>query len=516
LRGVVLTLPVLGLGSWAQHVVGSALQERGEVHVRALGDALRLRIQDASGGLREDLERLCRFDRRANQLAVELRAGYSRDYAARSLAAMARTLGLSRLSVRREPDGELLAESDGLARAADAPGSAVALSDGQLVVRARCELASERLNLVGTRAVALGSAPPEGTTWQLSPSAARPSGQGWNAAFIGGEAGPSLWLRAQLPERPLAAVQAGMAMGIVLAFGLGVALTGRRGEVVQSAEVTALTAIEQATARVARGDLTSHIGVRTGTDADRTLSAFDRMTAELRSTREKLVKAERAAAWQDMARRVAHEIKNPLSPIRTAMETLRKAHARRLPDFDEIFEESSLAILEEVRRLQRIVREFSDFARLPRPRPGAIQLADTAAHAVTVAKQDGVHMTLHSPADLPPVRVDREQITQVLLNLLQNAATAARGARGPDARVELHLSQTTEGVEVRVEDNGPGVPEDQRTQIFEAYFTRSEQGSGLGLTIAARIVEEHGGRLDVGDSPLGGATFHFMLPQAAP
>jgi len=108
--------------------------------------------------------------------------------------------------------------------------------------------------------------------WHLSADDTSPRGTGWHPAYIAGDAGPSLWLRAELPERPLAAVQAAMAVCIVLVFGLAVALHGRRDEGPASAESTALTAIEQATARVARGDLTSHIGVRTGTDADRTLT----------------------------------------------------------------------------------------------------------------------------------------------------------------------------------------------------------------------------------------------------
>jgi len=137
----MLTLPVVALGVWAQHVVQGTLEERGEVLVVSLGEALRSRVEAAGVGLRQDLERLCRFDRRANQLAVELRTGL--------------TLGLTHLNVRHEPDGELLASSNPAGSSSDPPTSAMGVVDGELVARARCELASERFSLVGTRLVAL-------------------------------------------------------------------------------------------------------------------------------------------------------------------------------------------------------------------------------------------------------------------------------------------------------------------------------------------------------------------------
>jgi signal transduction histidine kinase len=274
-----------------------------------------------------------------------------------------------------------------------------------------------------------------------------------------------------------------------------------------------LATLEKAAERVAQGDLSSQIGVRFGGRADQTVRSFDRMTAELRDMRGKLAEAERAATWQDMAQRIAHEIKNPLSPIRMALETLRKARDKRLPAFDEIFEESTRVMLEEVQRMEHIVREFSDFARLPKARPGAMTLGQLLEETAGLYTPEDVELELLTPDDEAPIHADREQLTQVLTNLIANAVHAARlGAAGP--RLRLSLTQTGHETVLQVEDNGPGVPETERERIFEPYVTDKSEGTGLGLSIARRIVNDHGGSIGVDASPMGGARFTLSLPGA--
>jgi two-component system nitrogen regulation sensor histidine kinase NtrY len=295
------------------------------------------------------------------------------------------------------------------------------------------------------------------------------------------------------------------ALALLLGAGLGFLSTRTR-----AADETVLTAIERAAERVARGDLSSQIGVRLGGRADQTFQTFDRMTAELRETRAKLAEAERAAAWQDMARRIAHEIKNPLSPIKVALETLRKAHTKRLPAFDEIFEESTRAMLEEVARMEHILREFSEFARLPKARPGALDLARLVQETTTLYAPSDVSVEVSTAPGELPVHADREQLTQVVVNLLANAVDAARSASAP--RVQVGARRVVGQVELWVEDNGQGVPEPERERIFEPYVTSKSQGSGLGLSIARRIVLDHGGSIAVDSGALGGARFTVQLP----
>jgi signal transduction histidine kinase len=267
-----------------------------------------------------------------------------------------------------------------------------------------------------------------------------------------------------------------------------------------------LSELEAAAERVARGDLTTQIGKRIGGRADQTFRSFDRMTSELAEMRSKLGEAERAAAFQDIAQRIAHELKNPLSPIQLAIESLRKAHQKALPEFDEIFAESTRAILEEVRRMERIVREFSEFARLPKAKLGSLELGSLAVETLALYEPDDVKVEVIHPSEVM-ARVDREQIAQVLVNLVQNAIDAARANAHP--RVEVRVEPDA----IHIDDNGPGILESERERVFEPYFTTKETGTGLGLAIVKRIVADHGGSVRIDTSPLGGARFTLRLPR---
>jgi signal transduction histidine kinase len=319
-----------------------------------------------------------------------------------------------------------------------------------------------------------------------------------------------IWLRIDgLSPLPQLVALAPLLVALVAAVGaLAYLLLTRR-----SVGDEVLIELEQAAERVAKGDLTARIGLRPGGRADQTFRTFDRMTAELSDMRGRLADAERAAAWQDIARRIAHEIKNPLSPIRIAIETLRKAHDKQLPAFEEIFDESTRAILEEVRRMEHIVSEFSEFARLPRARPGALDLAALIADTVALYQPDDVPVELAGEVGDATARADREQIVQVLVNLLQNAADAARSAEQPRVRVTLELGERA--LRVHVDDNGAGIASGDRERVFEPYYTTKEHGTGLGLAIVKRIAADHEGSVAVSDSPLGGARFTLELPRTA-
>ena len=321
----------------------------------------------------------------------------------------------------------------------------------------------------------------------------------------------SLWLRAREAPPIDALIAYAPPLLLLLVFG---ALLSYFAVVRQGVDDSVLLELEAAATRVAGGDLSARIERRPGGRADQTFQTFDRMTAELRDMRSKLADAERIAAWQDMARRIAHEIKNPLSPIQLAIETLRKAHAKQLHDFDEIFEESTRAILEEVRRMERIVREFSEFARLPRAQPGGLALDALVDDTVALYRPDEVHVSVIRERDHDDfaLRGDREQLTQVLVNLLQNAFDAARSACAP--AVEIRLAADEDGFSLHIDDNGPGIALADRERVFEPYVTTKPEGTGLGLAIARRIVVDHGGSIEASDSPLGGARITVRLPRA--
>ena len=266
----------------------------------------------------------------------------------------------------------------------------------------------------------------------------------------------------------------------------------------------------------ARGDLEHRVVVASRDEVAAVAAALNLMMEDLRTAKERAVVAERIAAWQEVARRLAHEVKNPLTPIQMAMDTLRKTWRTKHPKFDEVIEESTSTVLEEADRLKRIVTEFSEFARMPKPTFGPTDVGDVVTSALGLYQGAApVEPRLAEP--LPRIEADRGQLTQVLLNLLENArdAIALRGEPGGGRIVvSTRRGEAGDRVEIAVEDNGPGVPTDIKDRMFTPYFTTKQGsgGTGLGLAIVHRIVSDHGGRIMVTDAAGGGARFVVELP----
>jgi two-component system nitrogen regulation sensor histidine kinase NtrY len=229
-----------------------------------------------------------------------------------------------------------------------------------------------------------------------------------------------------------------------------------------------------------------------------------------------LVNAQRKAAWSEAAKRIAHEIKNPLTPIQLSAERIRRRLDGRLGEADDrVLKEGTDSIVREVGAMRHLVDEFSQFARLPvlKPVPGDINKAVQEAVALfRVVGEQGGSVEISQAANLPSVSFDDEQMRRVIINLLDNAIRAV-GDRGEEGVVCVSTNIMEEGmVTVSVSDNGPGVPTDLMDRIFDPYFSTREDGTGLGLAIAQRIVEEHGGRLDCAPGSQGGTVFTIQIP----
>jgi signal transduction histidine kinase len=260
------------------------------------------------------------------------------------------------------------------------------------------------------------------------------------------------------------------------------------------------------------------LGVRGPGEIAELAEAFDKMLEDLEATRRRLAAASRVAAWREVARRIAHEVKNPLAPIRAAVETLRRLRARGDPQFFDYFDEATRTVLDEVHRLSNMVTEFTRFARLSTPRPQQVDLVELA-HQVVRLHEAATKATLRVVADRhpPQVRADRDQMVQVLTNLVQNAldAVSRKGDEG-DVCVVI-AAEARSSVSVTVTDNGPGIAPEIATRLFEPYATTKQQGTGLGLAIAQRIAIEHGGELSQSPPPFGaGASFRLVLPVRGP
>jgi two-component system nitrogen regulation sensor histidine kinase NtrY len=238
-----------------------------------------------------------------------------------------------------------------------------------------------------------------------------------------------------------------------------------------------------------------------------------------------LIRAQRVAAWRDVARRLAHEIKNPLTPIQLSAERLRR-HFGSAPEATLAFvSECTGAIITEVEALKNLVDEFAQFARLRGPRMLRTDLnrliAETVALYAGVLQQSRLHLVPRLAPGLPAVRLDAEQMRQVIINLVDNAFEALGGPQAlprPDGRAPAIVVSTSHAVEsglvrVVVSDNGPGVPPADRDKLFMPYYSTKGRGSGLGLAIVRRIVVEHGGTIEVAAEQPSGTAFTIDLPE---
>jgi two-component system nitrogen regulation sensor histidine kinase NtrY len=224
-----------------------------------------------------------------------------------------------------------------------------------------------------------------------------------------------------------------------------------------------------------------------------------------------LLRAQKALAWQEVARRVAHEIKNPLTPIQLSAQRLRKKFDEGAADLPEVVAAATGSIEHEVAALKRLVDEFSRYARLPEPVPEPVEPGRIVDSVVALySGHPGVAFETEVDPQVGIVRVDPEQIRGVLVNLFDNAVAAMSG-RGR-IRIAARSWAGPGSLRLEVEDDGPGVPEALRGRLFEPYFSLKRRGTGLGLAIVHRVVTEHGGTIRVEDGARGGLRFVIEIP----
>jgi len=235
--------------------------------------------------------------------------------------------------------------------------------------------------------------------------------------------------------------------------------------------------------------------------------------------------AQRMAAWADVARRIAHEIKNPLTPIQLSAERLKRRYLKQIKDDQEVFQICTDTIIRQVSDIGRMVDEFSSFARMPSPKMKMENLSDLVKSAVFLQKQ--AHSEISYDFDRTGIKdlkisCDAHQVNQCLINTLKNAAEAIEGREKPQegelprGRIEISISMSpnNQRVFVAVSDNGKGLPAEHRERLTEPYVTTRSKGTGLGLAIVKKIMEDHGGELILSDGVESGATITLSFPQA--
>lgn len=231
-----------------------------------------------------------------------------------------------------------------------------------------------------------------------------------------------------------------------------------------------------------------------------------------------LVAAQRTAAWADVARRIAHEIKNPLTPIQLSAERLKRKYLRQIEQDQDVFTQCTDTIIRQVSDIRGMVDEFSAFARMPTPVLKDEDICEIVRQAVFPQRfgHNEIDYNLDLPDDEIRLRCDARLLNQVLTNLLQNAADAIEGREKPSSdsrgKIEVSLVQGEETLTLAVHDNGRGLPVEDRARLTEPYVTTRAKGTGLGLAIVRKIIEEHGWRLELRDGKDGGAVVNVVIP----
>ncbi|HKO49407.1 MAG TPA: ATP-binding protein [Polyangiaceae bacterium] len=323
----------------------------------------------------------------------------------------------------------------------------------------------------------------------------------------------------------LLAFTALLCITIVAAIGVGSLLA--RGVSRRIAELA------RATRLVGEGDLNIRVPEGGGDEIADLAGAFNRMLGEVESSRARIEYLQRISAWQEMARRLAHEIKNPLTPISLAVQEIHRRYSGSDAEYRRLVDTTLEIVEDEVGTLRRLVGEFSDFARLPQ---ASLFRADLAEFVREQAQRFGIRgadrdssesaldelLSLGQVSDIKvefvvpegpcEALIDAQMLRRVLFNLVRNAAQALVGRTAGAGRVLVRLARDGEFWNLDVEDNGPGIPLELRETVFDPYVTTKDDGTGLGLSIVKKVVIEHGGTIRAGQSDLGGARLRVRLP----
>jgi two-component system nitrogen regulation sensor histidine kinase NtrY len=273
--------------------------------------------------------------------------------------------------------------------------------------------------------------------------------------------------------------------------------------------------LADAAREVTAGNWRAQVAVNSSDELGELAGAFNHMTRELLGQRESLVQSERVAAWRELARRLAHELKNPLFPLQLTVENLLRAHQQSSELFEEIFQESSSTLLAEIANLKTIISRFGEFSRMPQPQWQSVDLNDILRnlnrlfHAqLNMPDRNPIECKLELTDLMTPIAADPDLLHRALSNLILNAMDAM-----PEGGIlVLRTRQNGERASIEVSDTGSGLTQEECERLFTPYYTSKTQGTGLGLAIVQSIVSDHGGKISVRSTPDCGTTFVIELP----
>ncbi len=264
-----------------------------------------------------------------------------------------------------------------------------------------------------------------------------------------------------------------------------------------------------ATHKIASGNTSIHLKEGNSREFNVLINAFNHMTRALHETQNKLRIAERHTAWREMARMLAHEIKNPLTPIQLSTQRLREKYLQKSQDLPDVIDKTTQVISQEVDNFIHLVDKFSEFAHFPPPSPELVSINSIVHDSVALyANLPDVKFEESYDESIPSIMADPRQIKQALSNIIKNATES----KDENRIIQVTTKARHQEMEILITDNGKGISQEDLGRLFHPYFTTKEQGSGLGLVITERIITEHSGKINVSSKKGSGTTVSIKLP----
>jgi two-component system nitrogen regulation sensor histidine kinase NtrY len=318
-------------------------------------------------------------------------------------------------------------------------------------------------------------------------------------------------------RRPLIELQKQIVSTAMLVGGAGI-LVAVLASLWFAARVTRpVVSLAQAARRVAAGDLGAKVEVESSDELGELASSFNRMTEDLVQQKDRTLQAERVAAWRELARRLAHELKNPFFPLQVTVENLMRAKQKSPEVFEEVFQEGTATLLAEIDNLKTIIGRFSEFSRMPQPQRRPTQVNIVVASVLRVfhaqlrdndKEKNRISVRTELAEALPEISADPDLLHRALQNLVLNAIDAM--PQGGD--LTIRTATLGDRIELSVSDTGSGLTSEECERLFTPYYTTKQYGTGLGLAIVQSVVSDHGGKISVASTKEKGTTFRIELP----
>ncbi|UCE18109.1 MAG: HAMP domain-containing protein [Gemmatimonadota bacterium] len=305
---------------------------------------------------------------------------------------------------------------------------------------------------------------------------------------------------------------------ILVIYGLVLCATLLVGLILSRRISSPVRELTKGTRQIASGDLSFRIEMKAKDELGDLVASFNKMTEDLRSSQQRLVQAEKDAAWREMARQVAHEVKNPLTPMKLSIQHLVQAYKDKAEHFEKILSETTTMVSDQIDVLRNIASEFSLFARLPKRKVQACQVQDIMQESLRLFSDSftGITLVTEYEKSLSPILADPEELQRVFVNLIQNAIQAMQGGGTLNIEISTQRMRDKNGEQqyiiIRIIDTGCGIPDDQKEKLFEPSFSTKTDGTGLGLAICKRVIDDLGGNIDIDSTVNVGTKVTLILP----